>query len=235
MTSTTRRPEDLNRYPTTRLRWLPLPVLTVFAGGLGYAVMSLQREAPGLADRVADKLAVSGVSNPVTAVLLNFRGYDTLLEMGVLLLALTGVLSFSALPIRRVPQPGQVLTFMAQLLTPVMIVVAGYLLWAGAHAPGGAFQAGAVLAAAAVLMLLSGKRLRSILRRWPLRLALVLGLSTFIVVGAAVMVGGGRLLEYPLLHAGRLILLIEVMAAISIGLTLISLFLGSRLPSAEGE
>ena len=38
-------------------------------------------------------METSGVRNPVTAVLLNFRGYDTLLEMGVLLVALLGVWS----------------------------------------------------------------------------------------------------------------------------------------------
>ena len=37
---------------------------------------------------VAAHLAESGVTHPVTAVLLNYRGYDTLLEIAVLLLAL---------------------------------------------------------------------------------------------------------------------------------------------------
>ena len=38
-----------------------------------------------------DALAQSGTENPITAVLLNFRGYDTLLEMAVLTSALMGV------------------------------------------------------------------------------------------------------------------------------------------------
>ena len=35
-------------------------------------------------------MAQSGVDHPVTAVLLNFRAWDTLLELAVLLLALLG-------------------------------------------------------------------------------------------------------------------------------------------------
>ncbi len=40
-------------------------------------------------------MAASGVEHPVTAVLLNFRGYDTLLEIAVLLLALLVMLAVS--------------------------------------------------------------------------------------------------------------------------------------------
>ena len=64
-------------------RWLLLPLLLALAVGLGYAVLSLPDHANGLQKMVANKMEVSGVSNPVTAVLLNFRGYDTLLEMGI--------------------------------------------------------------------------------------------------------------------------------------------------------
>ena len=113
-----------------------------------------------------------------------------------------------------------------------MILVAGYLLWVGAHAPGGAFQAGSVLAAAGVLMLLCGKRLEGCLAGWPLRLGLVLGTTMFVAVGAAVMFGGAHLLQYPLEWAGGLILLIEAAATLSIGITLTALFFGVR-PTTE--
>ena len=73
--------------------WLPVVVLLSVAVGLGSVVLSLPPDAVGLSAQVAANLETSGVSNPVTAVLLNFRGYDTLLEMVVLLLALLGVWS----------------------------------------------------------------------------------------------------------------------------------------------
>ncbi|VAX05289.1 Na(+) H(+) antiporter subunit B, partial [hydrothermal vent metagenome] len=136
----------------TPLRLLLVLLLSVLAAGLSYAVLSLPLQAPGLSSHVAANLETSGVSNPVTAVLLNFRGYDTLLELGVLLLALLGVWSLGAVPERRESPAGPVLDMLSRLLVPLLILVAGYLLWVGTHAPGGAFQAGSVLAAAGVLL-----------------------------------------------------------------------------------
>ena len=76
-------------------------LVLLFAGAIGWAILSLPTEWNGLGDRVADRLDESGVRNPVTAVLLNFRGYDTLLEIGVLLLA-AGLLAFG---FRRATRP----------------------------------------------------------------------------------------------------------------------------------
>ena len=61
--------------------------------GLSWAVLSLPASPTGLTTESLAKLPESGVTNPVTAVLLNYRGYDTLLEVGVLLLAVVGVWS----------------------------------------------------------------------------------------------------------------------------------------------
>jgi len=138
---------------------LLMVLMSALIVGLGYAVLSLPSQAPGLGEWVTENLKNSGVSNPVTAVLLNFRGYDTLLEMGVLLLALLGVWSLGGVPEQRESSPGPVLDMLPRLLVPVLILVAGYLLWVGAQAPGGAFQAGSVLGAAGVLLFLAGWRL----------------------------------------------------------------------------
>ena len=209
-------------------RWLLVALLSVLAVGLGYAVLSLPAQAPGLTEVVAENVEASGVSNPVTAVLINFRAYDTLLEMGVLLLALLGVWSLSSARELSEPPPGPVLNMLSRLLVPLLILVAGYLLWVGAHAPGGAFQAGAVLAAAGVLMLLVGWRPDARLSGLPLRIALVAGLGTFVAVGVALLLAGRRLLEYPPPWSAALILLIEAAATLSIGITLAALFLGGR-------
>ena len=64
-------------------QWLPMVALLLVAVGLGYSILTLPSHAPGLSAEVAAQIKASGVSNPVTAVLLNFRGYDTLLEMVV--------------------------------------------------------------------------------------------------------------------------------------------------------
>ncbi len=183
------------------------------------------RDVPAL---IAGSLESSGVSHPVTAVLLNFRGYDTLLELVVLLVALAGVRCLAPLPPPGAGAPvGGVLRELASLLLPVLVLVALYLLWAGATRPGGAFQGGALLAAAGILALLAGRDRflwRFEQRLWPLA---SLGVGVFLAVAAGTLATGGVLLELPPAHAGTLILLIEGFALLSIAVTLVALFLGT--------
>jgi len=120
-----------------------------------------------------------------------------------------------------------VLRELASLLLPVLVLVAVYLLWAGATRPGGAFQGGALLAAAGILALLAGRdrflwRLEQ--RLWPLA---CLGVAVFLAVAAGTLAAGGVLLGLPPAHAGALILVIEGFALLSIAVTLVALFLGT--------
>ncbi len=214
--------------------WLLVPPMVTLALGLGYTVLSLPDQAHGLQAVVAGQLEKSGVSNPVTAVLLNFRGYDTLLEMVALILALLGVWSLGTFPAGRSEHaPGPVLDTLTRLLSPVLIIVSAYLLWAGAHAPGGAFQAGAILGAAGVLWILSRARFQFGFTQLALRLALVAGVVAFMAVAVLMLLTGRQMLEYPVSQAGNLILFIEAIATVSIGVTLAALFLGTEPPDKE--
>jgi multisubunit Na+/H+ antiporter MnhB subunit len=215
--------------PVVRLfLWLPAILLLMVAMGLGYAILTLPSFATGLYAEVNAKLDNSGVINPVTAVLLNFRGYDTLLEMVVLLVALLGVWSLDGTSPHRETASGPVLDTLPRLLTPVFILVAAYLLWVGGHAPGGAFQAGSVLGAAGVLLMLAGWRLHANLPTLPLRIILVAGPATFLLMALITLLIEGHLLKYPPARAGTLILILETIATLSIGATLAALFLGER-------
>ncbi|MBN8508391.1 MAG: hypothetical protein J0L57_07255 [Burkholderiales bacterium] len=196
-----------------------------FVGALAAAILDLGPAAVDLRVPVAANLAQSGVSHPVTAVLLNFRGYDTLLEIAVLLLALLAILAVDGEAGASRPRAGHpVLQSLARLAAPLMVVLAVYLLWAGAFRPGGAFQAGAVLAAAAVLLHLVG-----LVPAWRtpclrLRFGLAAGFAVFFAVAAGLL-AQGALLQYPAEAAGRLILLIEASLTVSLGLILAGLFL----------
>ncbi len=200
----------------------------VFVVGLVAALLDAPPPDIALREAVEARMDQSGVKHPVTAVLLNFRGYDTLLEVGVLLLALIAMLAVSASsedarePIAGSTDP--VLRTLASIGVPVMLLASVYLLWAGAFRPGGAFQAGAVLAAAAVLQYLAGMT-----RGWAapgkcLRLGLAAGFLVFIGVAAA-QLNGRALLQFPPAWAGSLILLIEAALTVSLGLILAGLFL----------
>jgi len=187
----------------------------------------LSADAPGLNRLVQAELANSGVANPVTAVLLNFRAYDTLLELAVLFGALLGVLALG--PQRPAPRiAGPVVTHLVAWLTPLLIVTAAYLLWVGAHAPGGAFQAGALLAAAGIIVRLSGNPHTALPGGIWMRLIAVGGTGVFLLVGLAAMGLGGKLLQYPADWAGTLILLIEVFATLSIAASLLLVYLGGQ-------
>jgi len=182
------------------------------------------RSGPAIGEMVQAELAHSGVSNPVTAVLLNFRAYDTLLELAVLFAALIGVMALG--PERSAPQAaGPLVSHFVAWLTPLLILAAGYLLWVGAHAPGGAFQAGALLAAGGIIVRLSGKSGIFPKGAW-LRVLAASGYGVFLFVGLAVMAGDNAFLQYPSDWAGSLILLIEIFATLSIAASLLLVYLG---------
>jgi multisubunit Na+/H+ antiporter MnhB subunit len=213
-----------------RLPGIAIAVLSLgLAGTLAWAFVSgLNTADPSrLAGKVLERLGESGVSNPVTAVLLNVRAYDTLLELAVLLVALLGILALA--PERPgYRTAGPVFSGLAHWLLPMLVLTSGYLLWVGAHAPGGAFQAGAVLAAAGVVLRLAGHPAGGLPRGTPLRLLLILGAGVFLLVGAAPMLGGLPFLAYPAGWAGGLILLIESAATLAIAVTLARAFAGGR-------
>ncbi|HEY8375131.1 MAG TPA: MnhB domain-containing protein, partial [Nannocystis sp.] len=178
--------------------------------------------------------AATGVTHPVTAVLLGFRAYDTLLEIAVLLLALTATWSLHAeLPAAPEPPIGPMQEQLVQVLLPLMILVAGHLLWVGSKGPGGAFQAGAVLAAGGVLLRLSLRPLPGWRHPARYRAFTVLGLVVFLAVGLATM-SDGPLLAYRGEQAALSILLIEAAAALSIGAILAALFV-RRPPDKSPE
>jgi multisubunit Na+/H+ antiporter MnhB subunit len=215
-------------------RCLLLAAVLATVMGIGWALWSLPPQSAGLGRAVLVELKSSGVNNSVTAVLLNFRGYDTLLEMCVLLLAVLGTWTLGSVSARtRRSPPGPILKASASFLVPVTLTVAGYLLWAGKDAPGGAFQAGAVLSAAGVILLLLDTPVPDALVGWPLRAALVIGILVFLGVAVGAMLAGGRLLEYPRDLAGDLIVLIEAAATVSIAVTLTTLFAGGRLEGGD--
>ncbi len=179
---------------------------------------------------VSDAIPASGVSHPVTAVLLNFRSYDTLLEIAVLMTAAVVALALREEQTTRTDTPASarvryvVLDTLVWRLVPLLVLVAGYLLWIGSKRPGGAFQAGSVLAGAAVLLRLSGFAITPVDHRLVSRIAMTLGMVIFLCVAIGTALAGRELLDYPVAWSGALILVIESALTISIGVVLFSLF-----------
>lgn len=208
-----------------------LPTGAVLLAGLGFTAWILP--APGLGEPVAAALPRSGVENPVTAVLLNFRAFDTLLEVGILVLGTVAVWSLGPSPWRRVPElPSRALPALGRILYPVFVLVSVYILWRGSHAPGGAFAAGAVMGAGGVLMLLAGARV------WltggengAWRGILSLGFAAMLGLAMGTTLLGYSFFQYPPGLAAPLILLLELAAGLSIALLLFALYLGGQPPT----
>lgn len=199
-------------------------LLAALAGALLLAITDLPPAPVKLAGDVAANMASSGVTHPVTAVLLNFRGYDTFLEVAVLIIALLGMLAAGLPPPPPTGSRNAMLPTLARLAVPLMVLAAIYLLWAGAFRPGGAFQAAAVLAAAAVLLHLAELQAPWADAARAPRLAIAGGFLLFLAIAASLLLNGG-LLRYPPEQAGLLIVLIESGLSISLAVNLACFFL----------
>lgn len=209
-----------------RHRW-PAMVLSVLVGLLLVrSLVGLDTASElGLGAHVAARMEASGVGHPVTAVLLNFRAWDTLLELVVLLLALLGVRQLTAKPLM-LAAPWPLLRAWSRLLAPLAVLLGGYLLWRGSNYPGGAFQAGALLAAGAVILRLNHLLPPVRWSSWPIRLLVLLGIGVFIGVAIVTYGFGAGWLQYPTAYSGVLILLIEIAATLSIAAILTLLVVG---------
>lgn len=200
--------------------------------GLGTIVLSFPHPAPSLAREAIAAIDATGLGNPVTAVLLAYRAIDTLLEKIVLILALIGVWSLSTDPAwggashlrpAMVPEP---LVFLARTLPPFGVLIAVYQVWVGADAPGGTFQAGTILAAMWLLVMLAGLRSAPETRQVALRAMLVGGPALFLLVGFMGVAVAQGFLSYPPAITKPLIVAIEVALTLSVGGTLALLVAG---------
>lgn len=221
-------------------RWgvLGLLLCVVLAGILIGASLELDQVPAEGIPPVEENLAAAQVTQPVTAVLLNFRGYDTWLEVGVLIAAVFGLLTLHrshGLPNLSEENVDPVLDTVTRLLIPFMILIGGFLLWAGTRIPGGAFQAGAILAGAGVLLRVAGvgSGMGRLMTGAPLRILAVSGFSLFLFVGAATILSGRQMLEYPGGWSGEIIFLLEAGVMISVGWTLAFAYMAATPPSSD--
>ena len=201
--------------------------------GLAVAVLLLPDPAPSLTRIAADQLPALGIGNAVTGVLLGYRALDTLLEKVVVLLALLGVWSLApdglwgGVPGRRYPaDTGGPLGFLARFLPPIGIVVGVYMVWVATDEPGGAFQAGAILAAMWLLAIMAGLAQPPRIDGTGLRFLLIVGVLAFLVVGLAGFWVADGFLAYPPALAKPLIVGVEAALTLSTAMTLALLVLG---------
>ncbi|MGH6623413.1 MAG: hydrogenase subunit MbhD domain-containing protein [Burkholderiaceae bacterium] len=208
-------------------------------GGLAAAVLALGDPAPTLAPQAVAALPATGLGNPVTGVLMVFRGTDTLLEKVVLVLAVLGVWSLApegqwgGRPgLRHRADPAGVLVFLGRRLPPFGVLVAVYILWVSADLPGGAFPAASILAAMWLLTMMAGLTDAPPISRPWVRAVVVAGAAVFLAVGLAGLGFGDAFLSYPVAIAKPVIVVIEVVMTITVAVTLGMLVVGA--PERKG-
>lgn len=211
----------LTRGTTARIDWraMILPgLLALLVGGLlSYAALGLPDfgDPSSPANAYVGRLYLEhtpseiGAPNVVTAVLASYRGFDTLGETVVIFSAGIGValmLGFgprAQLP----PTPDRmgdhhvILRVAAKMLIPMIAIFAFYVQFHGDLGAGGGFQAGVILAVAAILYgLVFG--LRETMAAVPVtfvRGMSALGVLLYAGVGVICMANGGSFLDYDYL------------------------------------
>ena len=209
-------------------RGLPVAAMLALAGLLVAGILQLADQRPGLAELVAEEMET--LEHPVTAVLLVFRSLDTWLELGILFLAVLGMLtvrgSQGLAAASLLPLQNPVLESVVRVLTPLAVLYAAYLIWLGTFTAGGAFQSGVVLGATGILLWLSGHASIDALPKWAWKSLVILGLILFTITAAVTALLPEGMFHYPAALKHAWISILEIAAAVSIGACFTVLFIG---------
>lgn len=153
-------------------------------------------------------VAETSVPNLVTAVLADYRGYDTMFETVVVFCAGLTVLTVLRRTERKTqkvlkPRPQRegldiILQNTARLLIPPMQLFALYVIAHGHHSPGGGFQGGVILGASFILLALAYD-LKKTLQRFQEKTMLfysALGVLIYAGIGVICLLLGKNFLAY---------------------------------------
>jgi multicomponent Na+:H+ antiporter subunit B len=154
----------------------------------------------------------TGATNLITAILVTYRGLDTLGEVTVLFLAaaIVGLVlargrqagAADGSGAAAAPPVGELLETGRNLLVPLIMLLGVYVIANGHLTPGGGFQGGAILASAILLILLTDP-MRRFSHRLIARLESVSGL-VFVGMGVLGIVLAGGFLDNRFLPLGTL-------------------------------
>ena len=149
-------------------------ITILFLAFIGYYLVATYFSIPFGGDRmnVAHQYLTGSketlhVANAVTAIVVNFRGFDTLGEVTVLFLAATGLGSIlfrkrehlHDLNIKRkAPRSSRLVTTSGKMLFPLIVLLGAYVFIHGHLTPGGGFQGGVIIATGYLLMLIAYRR-----------------------------------------------------------------------------
>ena len=147
---------------------------------------------PQVAERyLREGVARTGSVNIVTAIVVNYRGFDTLGEVTVLFLAATGLgaVLFDKRGKRTQRTPASLIVKSAALiLFPLIVLLGAYVFVHGHLTPGGGFQGGVIIATGFLLMYMAF-RSYDVSHTWLMAIESLAG-TTFVVLGLLGLIYG---------------------------------------------
>jgi multicomponent Na+:H+ antiporter subunit B len=151
----------------------------------------------------------------VTAVIVDYRAFDTMFETTVMFLAgLSVVIILANRPKSRIPAPASLKRLrdtsgrpvyrtinkdvMISIIEPVILIYAMYVLFHGEVSLGGGFQAGALIGMTYLLDVMVCRREQPLFRTTKYKAGAVAGLGPLLyaVTGMIPFIGGGLYLQY---------------------------------------
>ncbi len=206
-------------------------ITVLFSGGLMlYAVSDMPEwgdpDSPASSYRVSrhyleKSYSETLVPNVVTAVLADYRGYDTLFETvvifsaGIAVLAILGVKESVGDEISDGNEGSSgdlIIETTARLITPIIQIFALYVIAHGHHSPGGGFQGGVIFGASLILLSLA-RNLPAALGRLSQSRAISLaatGVLIYAGIGFLCLLLGSNFLNYSAL--GKVLFTTEIEA-----------------------
>jgi multicomponent Na+:H+ antiporter subunit B len=185
-------------------------------------------------------ISETGALNLVTAVLVTYRGLDTLGEVTVLFLV-ASIFGFYLKPenTRRPSPPSPLLNTASGMILPLILLTGIYIIVNGHISPGGGFQGGAFLASAFLLALLAGTG-----RQLSTRLFSIIESSSgflYVLLGLAGLFFAGGFLDSRLLPGGvpgkmisaGTIPLVSILIGLKVGTELSSMLI--KITHSDGE
>lgn len=172
-----------------------------------------------------------GAANVVTAIVVTYRGLDTLGEVTVLFLTAMIVgymLRHGGKEKAKKNNTSEIMITAAQVLIPGSIILGVYVFINGHLTPGGGFQGGAIIGTAITLMILADPL--GTIRKGVLHLTESLSGFSYIVIGLAGLLFAGGFLDNRILPLGNLGHLLSA-GAIPLIYSLIGLKVGTELSS----
>lgn len=168
-----------------------------------------------------------GIPSTVTAILADYRGYDTLLETLVILIGGLSVYIISKTDTHPPKESSeQLIKVISKFILPMIILFAFYIQMHGEVSPGGGFQAGAILGASLIMysMAFGNKFLLKRVNLEKLKNYAVIGIFMYFITGFVGILANIEFLNYS-------ILLNDQILAQQLGIIIVELGVGITVSS----